>query len=120
MTTTRRRLTTILAALAVACAPLVLHAAGGSAAGAGTTTAASGRSLFVSNCGSCHTLKAAHTRSSAGPNLDRRFRRLRDPKIRRIVLRAVLRGDGAMPAGILTGRRARTVAAYVAKHTGRR
>ena len=118
--TTMRRLTIIFATLAVAGAALVPHAARGSAAGADSTAVAHGRSLFVSTCGSCHTLRAAHTRASAGPNLDRRFRRLRDPKIRRIVLRAVLRGDGAMPAGILTGRRARTVAAYVAAHTGRR
>src|SRR6266516_1914141 len=41
---------------------------------AGTTTSAggahSGKQVFVSNCGGCHTLGAAGTTGSVGPNLD--------------------------------------------------
>jgi mono/diheme cytochrome c family protein len=119
----RRRLGATVATLAVGCGGLAVTQAAttGAAAGSGAASAAtSARRLFVADCGSCHTLKAAHTRSAAGPNLDRRFRRTKRSKIRPIVLRAIRQGDGAMPAGILTGRRARSVAAYVAAHTGRR
>ena len=35
------------------------------------------RSLFRSNCGSCHKLKAARTKGTAGPNLDKRFKHVR-------------------------------------------
>jgi mono/diheme cytochrome c family protein len=85
-------------------------------AGASSTA----RSLFRAYCGSCHKLKAARTKGTAGPNLDKRFKHVRSSKIRRITLRAIVNGDGSMPAGILTGRRARKVADYVAAVAGRR
>jgi mono/diheme cytochrome c family protein len=31
---------------------------------------AKGKSVFTANCGSCHTLAAAHTTGTVGPNLD--------------------------------------------------
>jgi mono/diheme cytochrome c family protein len=102
-------------ALAVVGAANMLDAAAGAAHRAGGAAAtARGRTLFVASCGSCHTLRAAHTRATAGPNLDRAFRRVKKAKVRRIVRRVTARGKGAMPAGILTGSKAATVAAYVA------
>lgn len=80
----------------------------------------SARSLFQSNCGSCHKLKDAGTTGTAGPNLDKLFEGVRSRKIRRITKRATVNGDGSMPAGILTGRKARKVADYVAAVAGRR
>jgi len=88
--------------------------------GAPVTAATSAKALFVANCGSCHQLRAAGTRGTAGPNLDRAFRGTKRTRIRRIVLRAIQRGEGAMPAGILTGVRAKQVAAYVARVSRRR
>lgn len=129
MTGTATRLAAAVAALALllAGAGLVLDAAGRTArtdAAAGTdraaTATARGRSLFVSRCGSCHVLRAARTRGRAGPNLDRLYRRTKKARVRRLVRRAIVRGDGAMPAGIVTGSRVGTVADYVAGVTGRR
>jgi mono/diheme cytochrome c family protein len=100
---------------------VVTAAAGGSERTQTTARASSSaRSLFRSNCGSCHKLKAARTKGTAGPNLDKRFKHVRSRKIRRITLRAIVNGDGSMPAGILTGRRARKLADYVAAVAGRR
>lgn len=97
---------------------LVLALAGaGSVVDAGAGT--SGRTLFSANCAACHVLRAAHARGTAGPNLDKLFRRTKKATVRHRVRRAVVRGDGAMPAGILTGRKADAVANYVAQVTGR-
>lgn len=85
----------------------------------GASAGTSGRALFNANCAACHALRAAHARGTAGPNLDKLFRRTKKSTVRRRVRRAIVRGDGAMPAGILTGRKADAVAAYVARVTGR-
>ena len=105
----------LLAGAAAGVAALAV-ALGTPSAGAGP----SGRVLFVANCASCHTLKAAHAHGRAGPNLDRVFRRTKRSRVRRIVLRMILRGTGGtMPPGILGGADAPAVADYVARHTGR-
>jgi mono/diheme cytochrome c family protein len=126
-TTTRLAAACAALALLLAGAGLVLDAAGrttrtGAAAATDSAAAATarGRSLFVARCGSCHVLRAAHTRGRAGPNLDRRYRRTKKARVRRLVRRAIVRGDGAMPAGIVTGPRVGTLATYVAGVTGRR
>jgi mono/diheme cytochrome c family protein len=43
---------------------------GGAGGGAPTATEVDGQALFSDNCGSCHTLSAADTSGSVGPNLD--------------------------------------------------
>lgn len=82
-----------------------------------TSAEAHGRELFGHTCQQCHTLAASNAVGKVGPNLDT----LRPPKT--IVLDAVIngraRGVGRMPAGLLTGKDAQDVAAYVAKIAGR-
>lgn len=78
------------------------------------------RSLFQASCGSCHKLKDAGTKGTAGPNLDKRFEDVSPKKIKRITKRAIVNGDESMPAGILTGRKAKKVAEYVAAVAGRK
>ena len=43
---------------------------GGAGGGAPTAPQLDGKTLFSGNCGSCHTLSAAGTSGSVGPNLD--------------------------------------------------
>jgi cbb3-type cytochrome c oxidase subunit III len=81
---------------------------------AGGKTATSGKDIFTANCGSCHTLKAAGTSGTIGPNLDQ----LKPAEAR--VQRQVINGGGAMPAfkGTLTAAQISAVAKYVASVAG--
>jgi mono/diheme cytochrome c family protein len=73
----------------------------------------SGKDLFASDCGECHTLAAAGTTGSDAPNLD-------DLKPDQATVQAAIQnGPGAMPANLLTGAQAQQVAAFVAASTGR-
>src|SRR3954452_19790563 len=78
----------------------------------GTETASSGKQLFAGTCGSCHTLKAAGTKGTFGPNLDQ----LKPSKA--TVLNQIAHGGGGMPAGLLKGKQAETVATYVSSAAG--
>jgi cbb3-type cytochrome c oxidase subunit III len=82
---------------------------------AGGKTATSGKDIFTANCGSCHTLKAAGTSGTTGPNLDQ----LKPPEA--VVQRQVINGGGAMPAfkGTLTPAQITAVAKYVSSVAGR-
>jgi mono/diheme cytochrome c family protein len=88
----------------------------------------SGRELFGEHCGVCHTLAAANAIGKVGPNLD-----MLQPT-RQLVLNTIANGclqnappsspqtclgQGTMPAGILQGRQAQDVAAFVAKVAGK-
>ena len=84
----------------------------------GTTTtggAASGKTVFTTNCGSCHTLNAAGTSGNVGPNLDE----LKPDEA--TVERQVRNGGGGMPAfeGTLNAEQIMAVAAYVAQNAGK-
>jgi mono/diheme cytochrome c family protein len=76
----------------------------------GTSAPPSGKALFVSNCGSCHTLSAAGTSGAIGPNLDQLS--LSAPQ----VAAQVRSGGGSMPAfaGTLTAAEIQAVASFVA------
>jgi mono/diheme cytochrome c family protein len=76
-----------------------------------TTTAAK----FLETCGSCHTLKAAKANGVVGPNLDKL--RPSEKTVRAWIRQGSV--DGIMPAGLLEGRDAQRVAAYVARVAGR-
>jgi len=85
-----------------------------------------GKQLFVTNCGSCHTLYKAGTDGVVGPNLDEL---LAPPgptppdasTITPRVLSAMENGiAGRMPAGILTGPQAEEVADFVSQVAGDR
>lgn len=74
-----------------------------------------GLDLFVETCGSCHTLAAANTTGTIGPDLDD----LTPSEAQ--VLAAIENGgtgSGAMPAGLLSGAEAQQVAAFVADSAG--
>ena len=82
-----------------------------------TVAQAHGRDLFGQYCTQCHTLHAVNAVGKVGPNLDE----LRPPK--ELVLNAVeegrARGNGQMPADLVTGSDARDVAAFVGAVAGR-
>ena len=117
--------------LAGACAVLLaaLAATGCGATGlseAGSGDTASGKQLFMEHCASCHTLADAGSRATIGPNLDDAFRQSRADGLGEGTIRSVVRGQIAypvetpptgavgMPADLVTGEDAESVAAYVA------
>ena len=90
-----------------------------------------GKTLFVTNCGTCHTLYAAGTDGNFGPNLDL----LLAPSgpangdqgtikgLQTRVTSAIDNGvdsttPGRMPAGIIVGQQANQVAEFVANVAG--
>ena len=83
-------------------------AAGGAAPAA--TPAADGKAVFTDSCGACHTLSAAGTSGSVGPNLD-------DVPLDAAAIEDIVRGGrGGMPAfgDKLSGDEVSAVAAFVA------
>ncbi|HKI24055.1 MAG TPA: cytochrome c [Gaiellaceae bacterium] len=114
--------------IAVVLALLVVAAAGcggddddsGGAATTAATTAetteggADGAAVFASNCGTCHTLAAAGSDGTTGPNLD-------DLKPDEETVEAQVRsGGGGMPAfeGQLSDDEIEAVATYVSESAG--
>jgi cytochrome c6 len=74
-----------------------------------------GKDIFTANCGSCHTLKAAGTSGTVGPNLD-----TLKPDLTR-VQNQVINGGAVMPAfkGTLTAAQITAVSKYVSSAAGR-
>jgi cbb3-type cytochrome c oxidase subunit III len=110
---------------------LLLAVVGGGCGGTGGLSeggsASSGAQLFVQKCGGCHTLRAAGTQGTIGPNLDDAFAQPRadgipDSTIKNVVHDQIkypsppqVSGDvPAMPKNLVTGEDADSVAAYVA------
>ena len=115
---------------------------GGVASAASHPDTSNGQTLFAANCGSCHTLSAAGTSGTIGPNLDNAFATDRiqgypDSTIENVVLDQIRLGSGPiatyttqehgvkgltpqtqMPANVVTGQNAIDVAAYVASVAG--
>jgi cytochrome c6 len=81
-----------------------------------TSLVAEGKTVFTTNCGSCHTLKAAGTSGTIGPNLDEL-----EPDLA-TVEHQVVNGGGPMPAfgneGILNAKEIKAVATYVSTVAG--
>ncbi len=89
-----------------------------------------GKELFTEKCGSCHTLADAATRGTVGPNLDDAFVQSRADGLGEETIRSVVRGQIAypveepptgtpgMPADIVTGEDAESVAKYVSEVAG--
>lgn len=76
------------------------------------------KELFVTNCGSCHTMEAAGTDGIVGPNLDDLLGVTAGANDQR-VLTAITNGvEGRMPADILRGRQATIVSDYVNRVAG--
>ena len=83
--------------------------------GGGSSPQASGAAVFASaGCGGCHTLKAAHTTGSVGPNLDQV-----QPSASQ-VSQIVKSGSGSMPSfsGKLSDAEIAAVASYVSTVAG--
>jgi cbb3-type cytochrome c oxidase subunit III len=111
---------------------------GGIASNAQRPDTQNGQTLFTSNCGSCHTLAAAGTSGTIGPNLDNAFAAdvkegFSQSSIENDVLDQIRLGSGQvatyttnkkftvqqpMPADIVKGQDAIDVAAYVASVAG--
>jgi mono/diheme cytochrome c family protein len=87
---------------------------GGKSSGSGGgTSSTDGKTLFASKCGSCHTLKAAGTSGTFGPNLD-------DLKPSdATVLEAIKSGPGPMPNNLYEGAQAEAVAKFVSQNAGK-
>ncbi len=78
-----------------------------------------GKQLFVQSCGSCHALADANTKGAIGPDLDQAFAQSIRDGLGRDTIRGVVRKQislplGEMPADLVTGKDAASVAAYVA------
>jgi len=73
-----------------------------------------GREIFVDNCGSCHTLAAAGTSGTVGPNLDE------SKPSKELAVDRVTNGKGVMPAfrDTLSPEQIEAVAEYVAQNAG--
>ena len=100
------------------------------AAGCGTggidksSNTAGGKELFVAKCGSCHTLAAADSHGTQGPNLDDAFAYGRRQGFKQVTIQQVVRDQielatPPMPANLVTGTDADDVAAYVALVAGK-
>jgi cytochrome c2 len=84
-----------------------------------------GKKLFVLNCGGCHKLADAGTQGTTGPDLDGAFAGPREQHFRLSTIKQVVYDQiyhpapaGLMPAKIVTGTDAASVAAYVAAVAG--
>ncbi|HET8815293.1 MAG TPA: cytochrome c [Solirubrobacterales bacterium] len=90
----------------------------------------SGQSLFVTNCGTCHTLDSAGTDGNFGPDLDELLAASGPAEgeavgtTENLVLLAIEEGankpdtPGRMPGGILNEEQSKEVAAFVARTAG--
>jgi cytochrome c2 len=129
---TRKKLRPSRAASAAAILGLALSV---SACGTGgvdkSSNVAGGKDLFVSKCGSCHTLADAGTTGKVGPDLDAAFGPSREQGLEESTVRQVVRdqihypspaqgspGFPVMPANLVTGSDADAVSAYVASVAG--
>jgi cbb3-type cytochrome c oxidase subunit III len=82
-----------------------------------------GKKLFLDKCGGCHTLSAAGTHGSQGPNLDDAFAYARGQGFEPVTIEQVVRDQielagPPMPQNLVTGSDADAVAAYVALVAG--
>ena len=117
-------------------AALVVAGCGTGGLAKGPADADTGRQLFSSKCGGCHTLAAAGTTANVGPNLDHSFAQARADGFKESAIREIVHeqikypgqfdtGDTAeelqanMPANLVRGQQAEDVAAFVAANAGK-
>jgi cbb3-type cytochrome c oxidase subunit III len=97
-----------------------------------------GQKLFVAKCAGCHTLAAAGTSGTIGPNLDAAFAQARSEGYKESAIEDIVAGQirapgqyatdptgtnpnllqGNMPPNLVTGKNVADVAAYVAANAG--
>jgi plastocyanin len=105
---------------------LLLVSLGGCAVKHPTANVVQGKQLFVSKCGSCHTLSHAGSAGVTGPNLDDAFSQDRADGVKSASIQGLVdywirypNTQGVMPAKLLNGQAAQNVAAYVGLVAGR-
>jgi cbb3-type cytochrome c oxidase subunit III len=101
---------------------LVACGTGGMAVSKGADQTA-GQKLFQAKCGGCHTLAAAGSSGTVGPNLDDAFRgdkqqKFKQSTIANVVLLQIRQPSPPMPKSLVKGQDAQDVAAYVAAVAG--
>jgi mono/diheme cytochrome c family protein len=110
--------------IATALGAAALSGCGGTGvASPATVDVAQGKKLFISACGSCHTLADAGTPGTIGPNLDNayyadRIVGMKDSSFEALVRQQIDEADPPMPRHLVKGADAADVAAYVAKVAG--
>ncbi len=114
--------------LALSSGAVLLLALGGCNIKHPSTDLVKGKQLFVSKCGSCHTLGHAATQGTVGPNLDDAFRQDRVDGVKSTSIQGLVsywihypNSQGVMPANCsknapfcFSSQEAENVAAYVA------
>jgi plastocyanin len=131
-----RRAGTRHALIVGGCAAAALVATGCGGLGTAHNNVVNGKELFVSKCGTCHTLARAGTKGTVGPNLDEAFQRARRDGFKNSTIAGMVKGQIAhpsrvpqtdpqthqtlplMPPGLVTGADAADVAAYVGEAAG--
>jgi cytochrome c6 len=98
--------------LAVSLAGLVAGCGSNDGTGGSLASEEPGKALFAESCGGCHTLKAAGTTGTFGPNLDKLQPTVEETRT------AIRIGPGAMPEHILQGEREQQVAEFVGDNAG--
>lgn len=100
---------------------LIVISIGGCAIKHPTANLVTGKKLFATNCGSCHTLAHANSTGTVGPNLDDAFRQDRIDGVKGTSIQGLVsywieypNAQGAMPSMLVKGQDAQDVAAYVA------
>ena len=76
----------------------------GGTVGAGSEQ--NGLALFQQKCGGCHTLEAAQTQSTIGPNLDHSFAQARSEGFKDSSIRDIVAGQIRNPGQYSTGNKA--------------
>jgi cbb3-type cytochrome c oxidase subunit III len=117
-------------------AALVVAGCGTGGLAKGPTDTDTGRKLFSSKCGGCHTLAAAGTTGNVGPNLDHSFAQARADGFKETAIREIVHEQikypgqfdtgnkpselqTNMPANLVRGQEAMDVAAFVAANAGK-
>jgi plastocyanin len=98
----------------------------GACGGGGKADEAKGKQLFTQKCGACHVLENAGTKGVQGPNLDFAFKKSVEDGLGRSTIKGVVKEQiklpqgGVMPAKLVDGNDAESVAAYVADAIGKK
>jgi uncharacterized cupredoxin-like copper-binding protein len=105
---------------------LALVALSGCAIKHPTADLVAGKQLFVSKCGSCHTLARASASGQIGPNLDDAFSQDRVDGVKDTSIQGLVdywirypSTQGVMPGRLIDGQQAQNVAAYVGAVAGK-
>jgi cbb3-type cytochrome c oxidase subunit III len=102
---------------------LLLAGCGTGGKATGHADQSNGQKLFQAKCAGCHTLAAAGSQGTVGPNLDDAFRAdrqqgFKESTIQNVVLVQIRQPSPPMPKNLVKGQDAQDVAAFVAAVAG--